>query len=249
MRKILGIGMALALISFNPGSADQDTESLIEKADGIYQEMTDMAAAEKALELYRQALVQEEDKYEPFWKIARIQYFIGEHTEKKKDKKTIFSQAVYHAEKAIDLNPDEPDGYYWRGVNNGKYGEAKGVLKSLSLVKPIKSDMNTVIEMNRDYEDGGPDRVLGRVYFKLPGLAGGSKEKSLEHLLKSKELGPDDCLTRVYLAETLMAMNEYEKARPELEFVLNMEDDPSWINGVMECKRRARELLENKHFH
>ncbi len=240
------ICLILALLIVPLGPAAQEGEDPAASADALFQGMSDMATAEKALQLYREALVQDEDKYDPYWKIARILFYIGEYTEDKKEKRTIFSQAVYHATKAVDLKPDQPDGYYWRGVNNGKYGEAKGVLKSLSLVKPIKSDMNTVIEMNRDYEDGGPDRVLGRVYFKLPGLAGGSTEKSYEHLIKSKELGPDDCLTRVYLAETLLDMDEVEQARRELEFVLEMEDNPGWVNGIMECKAAAKELLQHK---
>jgi tetratricopeptide (TPR) repeat protein len=244
----LGIWLILIFLAWPLSSAEMENENPIKRADAFYQAMADMATAEKALALYREALVQSEDKYEAYWKIARIMYYIGEHTEGKKEKRNIFSQAVYHADKAVNLKPDQPDGYYWRGVNNGKFGEAKGVLKSLSLVKPIKKDMNTVIEMNRDYEDGGPDRVLGRVYFKLPGLAGGSTEKSYEHLIKSKELGPDDCLTRLYLAETLLDMDEPDRAQGELEFVLGMEDDPSWVNGVMECKAMAKELLEHKKF-
>ncbi|MFO7865703.1 MAG: hypothetical protein R6V02_02670 [Candidatus Aminicenantes bacterium] len=247
MKKI-GIFLALGLMAVTTGAAGQEREDRIAEADEIYWKMADMASAEKALELYREALLQSEDKYEPYWKIARILYHIGAHTQDKKKQQNIFSQGVYHADKAVDLEPGRPDGYYWRGVNNGKYGEAKGVLKSLSLVKPIKNDMNKVIEINRNYEDGGPDRVLGRLYYKLPGLAGGSSEKSLKHLMMSKKLGPDDCLTRVYLAETLMDMGEVNNARRELEFVLNMEDDPGWVNGVVECKKTAEELLKDKKF-
>jgi hypothetical protein len=242
------IGLLLIFLATTPGSAIQESQTLISQADVLFQNMADMAAAEKALKLYREALLTADDKYEAYWKISRILYYIGEHTEEKKEKRNIFSQAVYHAAKAVDLKPGQPDGYYWRGVNNGKYGEAKGILKSLSLVKPVKNDMNTVIEMNRDYEDGGPDRVLGRVYFKLPGMAGGSTEKSYEHLMKSKELGPDDCLTRIYLAETLLDMDEAEQARRELEFVLGHEDDPSWVAGVTECRAAAKELLQHKKF-
>ncbi|GAF79240.1 unnamed protein product, partial [marine sediment metagenome] len=131
---------------------------------------------------------------------------------------------------------------------NGKYGETKGVLKSLSLVKPIKKGMNKVIELDRSYEDGGADRVLGRVFFKVPGFAGGSKKKSLEHLLKSKELGPEDALTRVYLAETLLKHKQIDEAREELEYVLNMEDDPRWVIGIRESKEMAKELLKDKKF-
>jgi tetratricopeptide (TPR) repeat protein len=180
--------------------------------------------------------------------MARIHYYIGSQTESNKDKKIIFSQGIYYAKKAIDLAADKPDGYYWLGVNYGVYGEARGVLKSLFLVDDIKEAMNKVIELNRAYEDGGPDRVLGRVYFKLPGFAGGDTKKSLEHLLKSKEFGPNDALTRCYLADTYIELKEYDKAREELEFVLNMESDPRWVSGVEESKTIAKEMLQKKVF-
>jgi len=240
--------LVLGLVLVSVMASGQTPEELIAKADALYADMQDMEAAEEALGFYRDALIAADNKYEAYWKIARILYYVGEHKEKKKDRQNTFAQGVYHAEKAMALEPEKPDGYYWRGVNNGKYGETRGVLKSLALVKPIKSDMNKVIELNRAYEEGGPDRVMGRVFFKLPGIAGGDKDKSLEHLLKSKEYGPEDALTRVYLADTYLAQKEVEKARAELDYVLNLSDDPLWISAVQQSKELAQELLKDKKF-
>lgn len=226
----------------------QSAEDLIAQGDELYNEMKDMATAKEALAKYMEAMNKLDNKYEAYWRIGRMHYYIGAHTESKKEKKRIFSQGVYYATKAVNAEPEKSDGHYWLGVNNGKYGETRGVLKSLSLVKPIKRGMNKVIELDRSYEDGGADRVLGRVFFKVPGFAGGSKKKSLEHLLKSKELGPEDALTRVYLAETLLKHKEIDQAREELEYVLNMDDDPRWVLGIMESKEMARELLKKKQF-
>ena len=226
----------------------QESEDLITQADQLYDQMKDMETAQEILDLYRKAVVVAEDKYEACWKVARILYYIGAYTESKKEKKVIFSQGIYYAKRAIQSGPEKPDGYYWLGVNYGVYGEARGVLKSLFLVDDIKEAMNKVIELDRSYEDGGPDRVMGRVYFKLPGFAGGSNDKSLQHLLKSKEYGPNDALTRIYLAETYLELKEIEKAREELEYVINMEPDSRWITGVDELKEEARKLLQHKKF-
>ncbi len=247
MRVKFVIGLFICLC-FSLTLFSQESEELIAQADELYNQMKDMATAKAALEKYRQALTSAENKYEAYWKIARILYFIGAHTEKKKEKKTIFSQGIYNAKKAVALEPEKPDGYYWLGVNYGVYGEARGVLKSLFLVDDIKEAMNKVIELDRSYEDGGPDRVMGRVYFKLPGFAGGNKDKSLEHLKKSLEYGPEDALTRVYLADTLLKHKEIEKAREELEYVLNMEDDLRWILDIARSKKEAEELLKDKKF-
>lgn len=243
-----GILALLVALCFACSLFGQTPEELIAQGDALFNEMKDMSAAKEAEALYHKAIGQMDNRYEAFWRLSRILYYIGEHTEKKKEKKSIFAQGVYYAKKAIDLEPEKPDGHYWHGVNNGKYGETRGVLKSLFLVKPIKQAMNKVIELDRSYEDGGADRVLGRVYFKLPGFAGGSKEKSLEHLLKSKEYGPNDAVTRIYLAETYLKLDEIDKAKQELDYVLNMEPDSRWTVAVEENKIVARELLEHKKF-
>jgi tetratricopeptide (TPR) repeat protein len=242
---ILGFLVVLCLVSF---SFSQTAEEMLQQADQLCIEMKDMETAKEVEGLILKASNMMDNKYDAFWRLSRILYYIGEHTEIKKEKKGIFDRGVYYAEKAIELEPEKPDGHYWLGVNHGKVGETRGVLKSLSLVKPIKNAMNKVIELDRSYEDGGPDRVLGRVFYKLPGFAGGDNKKSLEHLMKSKEYGPEDALTRVYLAETYLALKEKEKAREELEYVVNMEPDNRWFYAIDENKAVARELLDSKKF-
>jgi len=238
----------LILLSFSIPLFSQEPEELIAQGDKLYAEMKDMATAQEALSKYREAVGKAENKFEVFWKLSRILYYIGSRTESKEEKKIIFGQGIYYAKKAVALEPEKPDGHYWLGVSYGVYGETRGVLKSLSFVKPIKEAMNKIIELDREYEDGGPDRVLGRVYFKVPGFAGGSKKKSREHLLKSKELGPNDALTRCYLADTFLSLEEVDKAREELEYVLSMESDPRWIAGVDDCKEDAKKMLQKKAF-
>lgn len=243
--KVKMLLLFFVLLSFSVSLFSQEPEELIAQGDKLYAEMKDLATAKEAREKYQEAVIKARS-YEAYWRLARILYYIGKNTESKKERMIIFSQGVYYGKKAVTSEPEKPDGHYWLGVNYGVFGETKGVLKSLSLVKPIKQAMNKVIELDRGYEDGGPDRVLGRVYFKLPGIAGGSKKKSLEHLLKSKELGPNDPLTRCYLADTLLSQDEVAKAREELEFVLSMESDPRWISGVDECKEEAKKMLQKK---
>ncbi|MGD8535712.1 MAG: hypothetical protein PVF66_07680, partial [Candidatus Aminicenantes bacterium] len=167
--------LIILFFSFSFSLFSQNAEDLIVQADELYLEMKDMATAEKARDLYLQALEKAENKYEPLWKLTRILYYVGDNTETKKEKKLIFKSAIEYAKQAVELEPEKPDAYYWLGVAYGVYGEARGVLKSLFLVDDIKEAMRKVIEIDQSYEEGGPDRVLGRVFFKVPGFAGGSK--------------------------------------------------------------------------
>lgn len=226
----------------------QPVEEVMTNADTLFLDLKDMETAEKIKSMYGQVAEVAEDKYEAFWKLSRIQYYIGSYTDDKKAQQDIFAEGVEWAEKAIQAGPEKPDGYYWSAVNNGSYGESKGVLKSLGLVKPIKEAMNKVVEIDRPYQDSGADRVLGRLYFKVPGFAGGDKDLSLDHLLKAKDTSPNDPHTCLYLAETYLSLNKIEEARAELDIVLQLEDDGLWSSGIKNCQADARILLEDRKF-
>jgi len=226
----------------------QETKSLTQQGDDLFDQRGDLAKAREGLAKYQDALLMNEDAYGVYWRMARIEYWIGDHAADNNEKKKVFQMGIYHAKKAVALSPERPEGHYWLGVNYGSYGEAKGVLKSLSLVKPIKQEMNKVLALEPAFDDGGADRVLGRVYYELPGFFGGDKKKSLEHLLKSKEMGPRVGLTRIYLADTYLALKDVAKAREELEFVIAMEPDPKLIPETADEKGMGRDRLKAKEF-
>jgi len=234
-------GMALFVFS-------QSADELVAQADEMLKSLADMETAKDILAKYETAAETIENKYDVNWKMSRTLYYIGTHTADRKMQQEIFTNAIALAEKAITLEREKPDGHYWLAVNNGKFGESKGVMKSLGLVKPIKESLNKVIKLDRAYEEGGADRVLGRVFFKVPGIAGGDKDESLRHLLKSIEFGPNDPVTLLYLGETYLALNEIEKAKEALDKVINMEDDGLWINAIKQCQADAKVVLEHRKF-
>jgi tetratricopeptide (TPR) repeat protein len=226
----------------------QATNTLLQQGDDLYAQRGDLAKAKEALATYQAALAAAEDAYGVNWRLARVEYWIGDHTADKTAKKQIFQQGIDHAKKAIELGPSKVEGHFWLGVCYGVYGEAKGVLKSLFLVKPIKEEMRRVLEIDPAYDKGGADRVLGRVYHEVPGIAGGSEKKSLEHLLKAVEYGPRVGLNLLYLADTYISLDQIEKARQTLEYILSMEPEPELIPETEEERVQARQRLEGKQF-
>jgi tetratricopeptide (TPR) repeat protein len=242
--------LIVGAISALPAAAGrpQAANSLIAQGDALYAERGDYAKAKEARTKYENALAAGEDAYEANWKLSRVCYWIGDHTGAKDLKKTVLLAGVEYAKKAIELNPGKPDGHFWLGVNYGVYGEAKGILKSLALVKPIKEAMRRVLELDPAYDRGGADRVLGRVYHELPGFAGGSEKTSLEHLLKAVEYGPRVGLNLIYLADTYISLDRVEDARKALETVLTMEPLSDLLPETAEERQQASERLEKKPF-
>jgi tetratricopeptide (TPR) repeat protein len=226
----------------------QETKTLVQQGDDLYAQRGDLAKAKEALAKYQAALPAGEDAYGVNWRLARVEYWIGDHTPDNNVKKQIFQQGIDYAKKAIELAPDKVEGHFWLGVCYGVYGEAKGVLKSLALVKPIKEEMRRVLEIEPAYDKGGADRVLGRVFHEVPGFFGGSEKKSLEHLLKAVEYGPRVGLNLLYLADTYISLDQIEKARQTLEYILSMEPEPELIPETEEERVQARQRLEGKQF-
>jgi tetratricopeptide (TPR) repeat protein len=240
--------LAISLLPAPPAPAAAPLGPLTSESDALYAKRAELAKAKEARDKLVAALDAGEDAFEASWRLARVSYWIGDHTGAADLKKKTFLEGIEYAKKAIALDPKRPDGHFWLGVCYGVYGEAKGVLKSLSLVKPIKESMRRVLEIDPAYDRGGADRVLGRVYHEVPGFAGGSEKLSLEHLLKAVEYGPRVGLNLLYLADTYVSLGEVEKAREILERVLTMETEPDLLPEIAEEREQARAKLDKKPF-
>ena len=149
----------------------------VAQGERLYINREDPAIAKQALDKYLGVLKINADSYEALWRAGKVIYTIGMAARSDEEKKTIFNDGIHYCKKAVAVNPNGVEGHYWLGVNSGSYGEARGVFKSLFLKNDIIRAMNTVISSTKRTR-GGAYRVLGRVYFKVPGLFGGSNQKS-----------------------------------------------------------------------
>lgn len=222
-----------------------DTAAMMKQADEAWAQRADQAKTQESADLYEAILVEEPTNYDAAWKAARSLYRVGSKADDD-SKEAIFEKAVGYAKKATQIKPDDPMGHYWLGVVYGQYGKAKGISKSLSLVDPIKEEMAFVISKDPKFEGAGGQRVLGRLYFKLPGLFGGDNDKSIEYLQEAVKLGPNYYLNHVFLAETLADEGEDEQAKKLLDQVLQANDPPAGMEPEMaEWKVEAQRVLDD----
>ncbi len=216
-------------------------QDVLEKADQLIAQRKNLQQITEALDLLEQEMGTH--PYEAGWRYLRAAYYFGKKCKDKKRKINIYQKAIKLGENLVKKYPDKVEGHFWLGVVYGVYGEARGVMKSLFLVKPIKKEMRRVLELDPKYDCGGAQRVLGRLYYKVPGLFGGSKTKSLNYLLESKKICPNSLLTRIYLAETLISKGKKAQAKAELEEALNLEPIPSEKPEEEEYKNQIKGLL------
>jgi tetratricopeptide (TPR) repeat protein len=237
---VLAVALVLAF-SFNLALAGA-YEDLIQQGDALYEQRGDINKAKEAVETYRKAVAGEQTKAEGFWKLSRALYYYGDNISDGKMK--LFEEAIEAGKKAVAIDANSVDGYYYLGLNYGLYGQTKGVLKSLALVGPIKETMNEVIKRDPGYASGGAYRVLGRLYFKIPGFAGGDNDKAIENLETAMKYGPKSWITHQFLAEIYMDKGDYAKAKELLTQVVEGEcqaaDGPACAN---KWKPDAQKLL------
>ena len=141
------------------------------------------------------------------------------------------------------VEPHRPEGHFWIAANMGALAESFGLRQGLKYRGDIKNELLAVLAIDPAFQHGSADRALGRWYFKVPGLFGGSNKKSEEHLRKSLTYNPNSSSSRFFLAETLIDMGRTTEARAELQKVIDGPTDPEWAPEDREFKEKARRLL------
>ena len=129
-------------------------------------------------------------------------------------------------------------------ANMGAMAESFGLRAGLRYKGPVKQELETVLRVDPSYLLGSADRALGRWYFRVPRLFGGSKDRSVEHLRRSLTYAPDSTASHYFLAETLLDMDRREEARSELQKVIDAPLDPDWAPEDREFKQKALVLLK-----
>jgi len=242
MTSLLATAAVLLAVPF-PANASENLAA----ARAAYEARADQASAKRAVDLFARALQEDPKSYEARWEYARAAYFYGTYTREDapdSEKMAIFQAGIDRAKEAIALDDKGVDGHFWLGVLYAVYGEAKGIFKSLALVPDVRREMEASIAIDPAVEGWGPDRVLGRMLYKLPGFKGGDNEKSIEHLERSVKGAPTNALTRLYLAETYKSEGMKPKAIEQLEHVVAMTPDPRWAAEHPYIVRQAEKLLK-----
>ena len=98
-------------------------------------------------------------------------------------------------------------------ANMGALAESYGLGQGLKYRGHIREALLTVLKLDPAFQQGSADRALGRWYHMVPGLFGGSKKKSEEHLRKSLTYNPQSTASLFFLPETLIDDGREAEAR------------------------------------
>jgi len=244
MKRATLSGLCLLLVIFFPFTL-LATDYMAE-ADKLF-EQAGLANYKQAIELYQKAIAENPDSYEANWKCARAHREYGDaaKTEKIDGWKDICArygkEGMNYAQKATELEPEKPAGYYYYGLNVGIYSDGVSIFTALSegLKDKTQSSFEKTYELDKMYKEGGPMIALGRFWAVLPWPMY-DRKKSLKYYreYQATEYFADNIEAQVYLGELLIQMGG-DKNKAEAKGYLEkaaQSDDPYF-------REKAKELL------
>jgi uncharacterized membrane protein len=212
-----------------------------EDPDALYKQRENIPIAQRAAQIWADRLAKDPRDVEAAWKLARARYWLGTHAPEASRKGSLES-GMAAARAAIAAAPNRPEGHFWLAANMGALAESFGLRQGLKYRGDIKKELETVLQLDPAFQQGSADRALGRWYFKVPGLFGGSNRQSEEHLRKSLTYNPNNTSSLYFLAETLIDEGKKDEARAVLERLLAAPIDPDWAAEDREFKQLGARL-------
>ena len=210
--------------------------------DDLYKQRENIASAQQAEGIWAERLAKDPKDFESAWKLARARYWLGGHADDKR-RKAYLEAGIIAGRAAAQTAPTKPEGHFWMAANMGALAESFGLRQGLKYRGDIKDALETVLRLDPAYLHGSADRALGRWYFKVPGLFGGSDRKSEVHLRKSLTYNANSHSSLFFLAETLIELKQKDEARATLQKLVDAPIDPEWAPEDREFKKKGAALL------
>ena len=211
--------------------------------DALYMDRENLASARKATDLWESRLKDNGKDFESAYKLSKARYWLGTNGLPEPERKTALEAGIAAARTAIAINAARPEGHFWLAANMGALAESFGTRQGIRYRGQIKDALLTTLKIDPGFLDGSADRALGRWYFKVPGLFGGSNRRSEEHLRKSLTYNPNSVISHLFLGDTLADMGRKDEARKEYQAAIDAPFDPDWTPEDRRFKEQAKQLL------
>jgi hypothetical protein len=208
----------------------------------LYADRGNVANARRAADIWAAMLAADPRNFDAAWKLARADYWLGGHAADP-ERRRLFEQGIDAGRKAVAVQPNRPEGHFWTAANMGALAELFGLGQGLKYRSSIKQELDTVLRLDPRFLDGSADRALGRWYFKVPRLFGGSPKLAEAHLRASLKYDPASTASHFFLAELLLDQGRTNEARTELQKVVDAPIHPEWAPEDREFKAKARAMI------
>ncbi|HYS10753.1 MAG TPA: tetratricopeptide repeat protein [Myxococcales bacterium] len=214
-----------------------------ERFDELWK-MRDQAGVEKELEqVVQQHLAAEPRSFDANWRLAALYNWIADS--KEGDEKAALGKKAWDAaDRAVTASPDSVRGHYNGGVGIGLYSEGVGIITALAqgLEGKFRDRILASLRLDKDYNDGAPQAVWGRYFFKLPWPKRDVGEAT-KVLTEAVRTHPNNLRAKLYLADCYADGEKVEEGTRLIQQILDAKesDDPPEDRRI---KKKARNWIE-----
>ena len=241
---ILSLALLLGLACLARPAVASGPAQLASRADALYEERGDLEKASQAVDLYRRIVAADPGDLTASLRLCELLVWLGAQSPDALSEE-LFRELIVIAQQARRAHPQDPGPLFFLGVGQGMLADVASVPEGLLLVKQARKNMDELLKQNPDYYYGGPDRVLGRIYTKLPWFVGGDTKLAEQHYKQAIRRGPHYWLNHLYLAELYFNEGEEDKARHLLEQVVEGKSEPTLLPESRLWQKVARQALAN----
>ena len=176
--------------------------------------------------------------------LARIAFVWGDvRATSAEQKLQAYGRGRWAAQRAVELDAKSAGAHFWYATNTARWGQVKGIVRSLFLLPEVRRGIDTVLELDPTF--AAVYALAGNVYYEVPGLFGGDLAKAETMFRKGLELDPHFTAMRVGLGKTLIRRGRVAEARRELERVLADPAPTNRANFTVQDAPEARRVLES----
>jgi tetratricopeptide (TPR) repeat protein len=234
------VGVVLALLSL---ASLVHAETPVETARALvarYHE--DPARLDRARETLEQALTRD-SQVDTMVMLSYVCFLQGDtRATSTEGKLAAYERGREVGKRAVELAPRSHDAHLWYAINTARWGQTKGIMRSLFLLPTVRQEIDTVLALDSRSVRG--HALAGNVLLELPGLVGGDRAKAEEHFKTALAIDPRFTVLRVDLARAYIAGGRYAEARRELQRVLDERAPTIVADWTVKDVPRARALLD-----
>jgi tetratricopeptide (TPR) repeat protein len=234
--------LAMGLVCLAPPAQAFTLAQLAARADAYYEQRGELDKAARGADLYRQILAARPGDLAASLRLCELLVWIGAQSPAPVNE-DCFREVIVVAKAARQAHPQDPGPLFWLGVGQGMLADVASVPEALFLVSQARKNMDQLLRQAPGYYHGGADRVLGRIYTKLPSFMGGDPllaERHYKHAIKN---GPHYWLNHLYLAELYYRQGQKQKAKLLLEKVTRGKVMPGLLPECRLWQSLARKAL------
>lgn len=177
-----------------------------QSVDKAFERGNDYRACEQTLlEMLPQA-ENSTEKANVLWRLARVEYVLGEAQTDKTKRREIFNRGVAYAEQGIQENPREPQCYMWHCANVGRECQTHPLMEQAKAVPAMTKDLSKILNsLSPRLSEAW--QALSEIYYHHPLKSNDSAVNYARTAALYVPAGESRITTYLYLADLLYERN------------------------------------------